>query len=372
VGRWADAWSRTWTRIIASPRFQRWAAWFPLTRFIARRRARALFDLCAGFVYSQILHAGVRLGLYDALAAGPRSLDELASALGLAPDRAKRLLDASVALDLLERLGPGRYALGIHGAALLGNPGAVDMIHHHRMLYADLADPVALLRGETTSTHLSRYWAYANPDRAPQLSAADVSGYSELMASSQRLIAEDVLEAVSLRGRLLDVGGGDGEFALAAIRSQSSLQAVVFDLPAVAARAEERIRQAGLQERATAVGGDMLRDPLPEGADVVSLVRVLHDLDDDDAETVLRAVRQVLPPRGQLVLAEPMAGVRSAGPVGDAYFGFYLLAMGKGRPRTPEAIKAMLLRAGYSSPRNIRTRRPMLTQLLVARAAGRA
>ena len=58
-------------RLLASRRFQRWAAAFPLTRPIARRRARALFDLCAGFVYSQVLFACVRLKLFDALAAGP-------------------------------------------------------------------------------------------------------------------------------------------------------------------------------------------------------------------------------------------------------------------------------------------------------------
>ena len=41
-----------------------------------------------------------------------------------------------------------------------------------------------------------------------------------------------------------------------------------------------------------------------------------------------------LPADGTLLLAEPMAGSRGAEPVGDAYFGFYLLAMGSGRPRT--------------------------------------
>ena len=48
--------------------FQRFAASFALTRPIARRRAGALFDLCAGFVYSQILFACVRLKLFDHVA----------------------------------------------------------------------------------------------------------------------------------------------------------------------------------------------------------------------------------------------------------------------------------------------------------------
>ncbi len=46
------------------PDFQRFAGTFVLTRPIARRRAGALFDLCAGFVYSQILLACVRLAAF--------------------------------------------------------------------------------------------------------------------------------------------------------------------------------------------------------------------------------------------------------------------------------------------------------------------
>ncbi|MFD0938388.1 methyltransferase, partial [Methylobacterium trifolii] len=76
-----------------------------------------------------------------------------------------------------------------------------------------------------------------------------------------------------------------------------------------------------------------------------------------------------LPPGGSLVLAEPMAGTPGAEPVGDAYFGFYLLAMGSGRPRRVEELRAMLAEAGFAQMREIRTRRPLLTRLLIARKA---
>ena len=43
-----------------------------------------------------------------------------------------------------------------------------------------------------------------------------------------------------------------------------------------------------------------------------------------------------------------MLGTPGAETVGDAYFGFYLLAMGRGRARTPEQLKQMLTEAGFS------------------------
>ena len=65
---WRERWLAFRNRTIANPAFQRWAAAFPLTRGIARRNTRALFDLCAGFVYSQTLFACIRLDLFAILA----------------------------------------------------------------------------------------------------------------------------------------------------------------------------------------------------------------------------------------------------------------------------------------------------------------
>ena len=87
-------------RILANPGFQRFAGTFALTRPIARRRAGALFDLCAGFVYSQILLACVRLKLFEHLADGPLSAAELSTRLSLPAEQTALLLDAAVSLKL--------------------------------------------------------------------------------------------------------------------------------------------------------------------------------------------------------------------------------------------------------------------------------
>jgi demethylspheroidene O-methyltransferase len=111
----------------------------------------------------------------------------------------------------------------------------------------------------------------------------------------------------------------------------------------------------------------MLSDPLPRGADIVSLVRVAHDHDDAAVMRLFGSIRAALPPGGTLLLAEPMAATPGAEPMGEAYFGFYLLARGSGRPRTPEELKAMLRQAGFERVRLRRTRRPLLTRVLTAR-----
>jgi hypothetical protein len=157
----ADSWFNWRNRLLGSEGFRRLATRFPLTRWIARRRAAALFDLVAGFVYSQVLLACVRLHLFDILSEGPQTLDTLAHRLGLPPPAADRLLSAAVALRLVERRGAQRFGLGALGAPMVGNHAIAAMVEHHGALYADLADPIALLRGETGAAHLARYWPYA-------------------------------------------------------------------------------------------------------------------------------------------------------------------------------------------------------------------
>jgi demethylspheroidene O-methyltransferase len=364
---WRERWLAFRNARVASPAFQRWAAGFWLTRRTAQRNTRALFDLCAGFVYAQVLFACIRLDLFGLLRDGPLAIPALGSRLGLSPDRAERLLRAAAALDLVTRLPDGRFALADLGAALLGNPAIGAMIEHHAMLYDDLRDPVALLRGEAGETRLSGYWPYARAPEPGRVAPESVAGYSGLMSASQALIAEDVLDAYpfSRHACLLDLGGGEGVFAEAAARRCPSLRVMLFDLPPVAERARARLAGTGLDRRIACHGGSFLTDSLPRGADLITLVRIVHDHDDARVAALLRAAHAALAPGGTLLIAEPMAGTPGAEPIADAYFGFYLLAMGSGRARTPDELASLLAAAGFTRIRKVPTRRPLLAGMMV-------
>ncbi len=365
---WRDRF-RAWREgLTASPGFRRWAAAFPLTRPLARRRARALFDLCAGFIYSQILLACVRLRLFDLLREGPQAESALAARMDLPAEGASRLLRGAAALELVALRDDGRWALGPLGAAMIDNPGIAAMVEHHAMLYADLTDPVALLRRPRGGNALSGYWAYAGADAPGELQRDRTADYTALMAASQPMVAEEVIAAYDFRRHrcLLDVGGGSGAFLAAVAAATPDLRLMLFDLPAVAQQGRERFARLRLEARATAFGGDFAQDPLPSGADLVSLVRVLHDHDDEVVMGLLRSVRAALPAGGRLLVAEPMAGTPGAEPAGDAYFGIYLLAMGRGRPRRAEELQGMLRAAGFAQSRLLPTRTPLLTRVLVA------
>lgn len=122
---------------------------------------------------------------------------------------------------------------------------------------------------------------------------------------------------------------------------------MLFDLPPVAALARQRLAGQGLADRVQTFGGSFFDDPLPQGADLVTLVRVLFDHDDEHALAILKAARAALPAGGTVLVAEPMAQTPGAHAMGDAYFGFYLLAMGRGEARSVDDMRRLLGLAGF-------------------------
>ncbi len=357
-------------RLLGSTRFREIAQKIPFIQYIARNQANDLFRLCGGFIHSQVLLSCVRLGLVEKLERGALPADRLRREAGLSEAGAAHLFAAAEALELLEYREGGEVGLGRRGATLIDNPGVLAMIRHHAMLYEDLSDPVALFRGERRDTRMAGLWAYASEDGPERMDARAVSEYSELMAVSQTMVAEQILGAVPLRRyrSLLDIGGGSGAFAIAAASRWPQLDVAIADLPPVADIARSRVRSAGLESRIDVFGADATRDFLPDGFDVVSFVRVLHDHDDDMVRQLLAAARRAVRPGGTLMIAEPMAGRGSAGRLVSAYFNVYLLAMGSGRPRTPAELGEFLREAGFRRVRRRRTDVPMITEVLLATA----
>lgn len=354
------------TRLMASPGFQSWAARFPLTRGKVRREGAAMFDLVAGFCHAQILQAIVKFDIPQMLLTREMMPAALAHRCAVPPERMDVLLNGAVSLGLLKFRRNGRVALTRRGAALAGVPGLQGMIAHHDVLYRDLADPVAFFRGET-DTELAAFWPYvfgAGGATDPSVTAT----YSQLMTDSQRLVAEDTLAAVSFKGvqHVMDVGGGVGAFLGAVGTAHPQLHMTLFDLPAVASAADAHFAALGLQDRVTIAPGSFRDDVLPQGAEMISLVRVLYDHADETVLALLRAVHDALPQDGRILISEPMTGGAAPARAGDAYFALYCMAMRTGRARSAAQITALLAEAGFRNITAPRARRPYVTSIVMA------
>lgn len=348
-------------RLLTDPRFIRFVQGVPGGRWIARRKSLQLFDILAGFTYSQILSACVSLKVFERVGRNGTSLAELSRATGLTADRTLMLVKGAESLSLLHRSG-NTILLGELGAALVAQPWIMRLIEHHEHFYTDLADPVQLLRTGKAQGALHRYWSYDD-------ATGDKARYSALMAASQAAVSEQVLAAYDFSGhsRMLDVGGGAGAFLRAVGARYPDLDLHLFDLPAVA----ELVSASHATPASPAIqahGGDFRRDHFPSGMDLVSLIRVVHDHDDDVVLALFRSIRAAVNPGATLLLAEPLSGHSGTARVADAYFNFYFTAMGQGRTRTPAEIAQIAAQSGFGALRQWPTQNPLVTGVLSLRA----
>jgi demethylspheroidene O-methyltransferase len=369
-----DAWQAKLERWYAHPALYRWSLSNPLTRWLTRRRTRKLFDLMAGFVHSQVLLGCIRLDLFRSLYQTPASLPELAQRTGLAPAVLQRLLLSAVALGLLEHRSQGRFGLGPLGVPLAQHEGIAQMIEHNHLLYQDMQDPVKFLHN-AWSGGMAEYWPYAHENSVPPPTAEvdKFTRYSQLMAASQGFVVQEILSSYFFDEHrcVLDVGAGKGRFVSELAVHAPHLKFKMFDLPPVLSLARDNLQSKGLTDRVSLHPGSFLHDPLPEGADLITLVRVAHDHPDAVVRQILQKAHAALPVGGVLLLAEPMAqpeeeaGQPEASV--DAYFHFYLLAMGAGRLRTPRELQSLMQEAGFTHVELLPNDMPIHARLLLGR-----
>ena len=253
-----------------------------------------------------LLRTASDFGLLARLDAGPVSLAALSGAVGARPLRLYKFLDGLESLGLVERRQASDDLLAAEYVSTEPLTQAVDAVLGERSIERDRdrypwRDIHGRL-GDVLTGGLDANFAW------PPETDEDVRGFERSMAAGCGPINEALVaahdEVFGSRTRWLDVGGGDGAVAEALLSAVPRLSCDVFNLPSVAPLVEERARTTGLADRLGFVGGDFLNGTLPEGYEVLSFVRVLHDWPADVARMLLEKAKNALAPGGRLVICE--------------------------------------------------------------------
>ena len=371
-----ELFKRSIERLMSSPQFYRFSVNNILTRWFAKRRTSQVFDLMAGFVNFQVLLTCVKSGLLDRVYESPCTMEELSSYTQLPKENIDRLVLSALSLQLIDQRGSDRFGIGALGLPVVGYNGIKAMIEHNAVLYADMLETSNLLKSKEHS-QMHRYWPYTLNDaqdnanfvqqqQASLLKAKQFERYSELMSASQNFVIDEITSSYDFSGhaKMLDIGCGKGRFVQTLAQQYATLEFELMDLPLVMGLTQEHLGQFEFSSRLSFNPGSFKLDPLPSGVDLISLVRIAHDHSDDVVNALLRKIYLTLPSKGTLLLAEPMADPKGARH--DAYFHFYLLAMGEGRLRTPEQLSKMMVQAGFDRVKLLANPMPMHTRILLA------
>lgn len=300
-----------------------------------------IFDTATGFMRAKHLFAAAELGIFEALASEAKSLAQLARDLKLPPRTARIIIDAVTALGFLERDADSYRNTEVAQAYLSGR-GSQDMRAFMRFFnrlsyrrWLTLEDSVRLGRGVSGEFNFT-------PDEQ-QIFSEGVAAFT----ASQAAALPEAYD-FSRHRRLLDLGGGTGSFLLPISQLYPHLQSTLFEFPAAASVAREKLRGTQFADRVTILEGNFLTDSLPAGYDVFLVANVVHVLTPEHNQALFRSAREVASPKARLLLLDFWTNATHTDPLFAALMaGEFLVVGGNGDVYSVEEGRAWLDQAGW-------------------------
>jgi putative sterol carrier protein len=226
-----------------------------------------IIRVASGFMGAKYLFAANELSVFEYLANGPLTLEELATRIGASPRSVRIIVDALVALKLLNRQD-GRYVNHPSVSIYLSGRAPVDL---RALLRSWDRISYPLWTGLATAVRTEGA-VPLSLDREQQQDFT--KGVNAITASSAWTLSG--LYEFERHERILDVGGGMGGFLLAALSHRPTLRGTLLELPEVAALARQRLAVAPCFDRIDVVECDFFKDPIPTDHDAMLVANVVH------------------------------------------------------------------------------------------------
>jgi SAM-dependent methyltransferase len=306
-------------------------------------------EMVQGFRISRIILSGYELDLFSIIAGGAATSAEISHQAGTDGRATDRLLNALVALGLLDKKGSQFSNTAFSTKFLVkGSPAYLAGLRHSLNLWRSWSHLTECVRkgttvlGDTSIGERDTEWLRAF--------------IAAMHSRSQQ--AKDVADALDLSSasHILDVGGGSGLFLYEFIRRNREIKGVVFDLPAVIPITEEYIRKEGFTGRVSTLGGNYLKDPFGSGYDMIYLSAVVHINSQEENRSLVKKCAEALVPGGRLIILDHVMNEERTEPGVGAIFAINMLVgTEKGDTYTENEIRSWMEEAGFSGISRIDT-----------------
>lgn len=303
--------------------------------------AEDVLQMARGYMAPAVLVAAAELELFDVLD-GARTSGEVAAALDCDARGMATLLDALTSLGLLVKT-EGRYERAEGVGSLLCSDS-----------------PTSILAGVQHQGTCLRRWSLLGEavkggtpvERRASVRGAegDHAAFIQAMDDFNRATADEVVGRLPEIGcrHILDVGGAKGTWTFALLKRYPQARATIFDLPAVAAMARERLRTSEFRDRIEVAAGDFLADPLPTGADVAWVSAIIHQHGRAENRALFARLHAALASEATLMIRDIVMDATRTTPQRGALFAINMLvATEHGGTFTLDEIREDLESAGF-------------------------
>lgn len=311
-----------------------------------------IFDVLYGRWRSQILYAGVKLGIFDAVTDTPEPAAGVAAKLGLDPVLTYRLMRALGSLEFLQENASHHFTLTAVGKLLrCDNPATVRgtvLLAEGPTHYALWKHLPAMVRDGRQNAFVREFGQTAFGHAA--LDAEYRVTFNEGMSSYSVTQTGWLLEALSgydfsKIDHLCDIGGGHGHMLCSLLARYRHLRGTVLDLPSVFEdRSSLWAEKMNVTDRCRYVGGDMFKE-VPR-ADAYMMKMILHDWNDEECLQILYNIHRAAAPGGRIFIVEHVIP-DSGAPHFAKLFDIHMMCWGTGRERTGQEYSILLEGAGW-------------------------
>jgi hypothetical protein len=297
----------------------------------------------SGWQPARVVMAASRLDFFTAIGDDAITAEEVAARCGCHPRSTRMLLNACVALGVLEKKGT-LYNNTAEGKTLLvrSSPTSIaDGIAHQDDLWLAWG---RLHEAVRTNRGVSERWALVEE---PQVHR----NFILAMHDGAKVWAPLVADGLNLTGRkqLFDAGGGPGTYSIALVKRYAGLRAIVFDLPRTIEIAQEIIAASDVADRITTRAGDYFKDDFGQGNDVVLLSAILHSMEPERSRLLLEKSYDSLIPAGLVVVREALLDDEGTSPLGAVLFSLNMLVnTGEGQSYSGKEIMDLMSSVGFT------------------------
>lgn len=296
-----------------------------------------------GHRMTDVLCAGMKLGVYELLAKKPSTALQTAIALETDLRGTEILLNALVAIELLTKK-KGVFSL---------TPAAKDfLVPGGKQYMGNMVEHVMGMRNAWMNLDQCVASGKPFPKKSPNKQAAKERQRAFILAMEDhsRGPARQLAEILDLKNvsRALDVGGGPGNYLFEVLKKAPGATGDVFDIPMTLEITDEVIRRHGMEKRVGMVSGDFLKDDIGKGYDLVIMSSILHIYSPAQNQMIVKKGFRALNPGGQLVIREFVLDPDGTSPVMAAIFSVNMLVNTDGGSSYTEAeMKSWMKNAGF-------------------------
>jgi hypothetical protein len=321
-----------------------------------------MIKLITAYWQSQLVFVAAKLGIADALAAGPLKADEIARRVGADGPSLHRVLRAlaSAGVFAVDRLG--RFRLTPKAQTLCSDhPGslrnfALMMVDGYNWEAWSALDH-AVMTGGSAFEHVHGIPAFPYMQQHPEKEKAFSASMASLSTMENAAVARAY--AFGRLRKLVDIGGAHGHLLATILRTHSKLHGVLFDQPQVVAAAAQTgfISAPEIRARCEAAGGDFFT-AVPAGADGYVMKYIIHNWDDDRCVRLLNNCRKAMTTDGHVLVVDHVVADGNGDDWGKM-LDINMMVVPGGKERTREEFRQLFSQAGLRLKRVIATASPV-------------